>query len=450
MAHWDVLIEKLAGTDSPLRLSWNELESLVGDLPASAAKHRTWWSGDRPHVNAWKTAGFTITDLRLGETITFHQATDDTHLRADGETTDGPAPTSTPGRPPHSTDEADLVLITCVKSKREVPAAAKDLYVSPLFTRQRAYAEHTGLPWFILSAEHGLVAPDDWLAPYERYLPDTPPAYRAAWGRWVAERLELLTGALQDRVIEIHAGSVYIEALSPHLIAKGAVLRTPLEGLSMGRRLSWYAHRGSEIAAAEVICAAPNPTGAHADTAAFVAGLLDRAAAMSPAEFLAADPQHWKRPGLYSWWVDASGADELTVGLGIPLVPGLIYAGLAGATRWPSGKRSTNTLWSRIAGMHLGGKHEFSTFRRTLGSILSHTQGSDVIDEVALTAWMTRHLTVVAIATADPDTLGQLEDEVLTAIDPPLNLQGMATSPVRARLKELRRNHREPVPAQPQ
>ena len=83
---------------------------------------------------------------------------------------------------PGGTGRADLLLVTCVKSKLTVPAAAKDLYVSPLFTRQRAYAENRGLPWFILSAEHGLVAPEEWLAPYERYLPDTPAAYRAAWG----------------------------------------------------------------------------------------------------------------------------------------------------------------------------------------------------------------------------------------------------------------------------
>jgi hypothetical protein len=120
----------------------------------------------------------------------------------------------------------------------------------------------------------------------------------------------------------------------------------------------------------------------------------------------------------------------------------LIYAGLAGATRWPSGKRSTNTLWSRIAGMHLGGNHEFSTFRRTLGSILAHASGDATIDEAALTAWMSRHLRVVAIASTDSDPLGRLEGEVLATIDPPLNLQGMTVTPIRARLKELRRNHR--------
>ncbi|UVT27701.1 hypothetical protein NXT08_24700 (plasmid) [Rhodococcus pyridinivorans] len=440
MAHWDVLIDKLVVADTPVRLTWEELESLVGDLPTSAVRHRTWWWGDRGHVNAWKAAGFVLTDLRLGETVTFDRITTPGHPSG-VVTADGPGPTATAGERSDGHVEADLVLVTCVKSKREAPSAAKDLYVSPLFTKQRAYAEQTGRLWFILSAEHGLVAPDDWLAPYERYLPDTPPAYRAAWGRWVAERLELLAGPLEDRVVEIHAGATYLDALAPHLHAKGASIRTPLAGLSMGRRLSWYTQHGSDTPAAE-----PTPVAdggaTHADTAAFVDGLLDHTHAVRPTQFLAADPAQWKRPGLYSWWVDAVGADDLTIGLDLPIAPGLIYAGLAGATRWPSGKRSSNTLWSRIAGMHLGGKHEFSTFRRTLGSILAHAQGSDVIDETALTAWMTRHLTVVAIASADPDTLGRLEDEVLAAIDPPLNLQGMAPTPVRIRLKELRRRHR--------
>ncbi|MDV6248205.1 DUF6884 domain-containing protein, partial [Rhodococcus opacus] len=201
MANWDVLIDKLAVADSPVRLTWDELESLVGDLPASASKHRTWWSGDRGHVNAWKAAGFALTDLRLGETVTFDRVADPGHPSSGVVTADGSVPTATAGEHSDGHVEADLVLVTCVKSKREAPSAAKDLYVSPLFTKQRAYAEQTGRPWFILSAEHGLVAPDDWLAPYERYLPDTPAAYRAAWGRWVAERLELLTGALQDRVV---------------------------------------------------------------------------------------------------------------------------------------------------------------------------------------------------------------------------------------------------------
>jgi hypothetical protein len=92
--------------------------------------------------------------------------------------------------------------------------------------------------------------------------------------------------------------------------------------------------------------------------------------------------------------------------------------------------------------MHLGGRHEFSTFRRTLGAVLANAAGSDSIDQVALTAWMHRHLKVVAILYDDADTLGRLEEDVLKTLDPPLNLKGMTSTPVRLRLTELRRRHR--------
>ncbi|USI91689.1 DUF6884 domain-containing protein [Rhodococcus pyridinivorans] len=438
MAQWNVLIERLAAAKSSVRLNWDELVSLVGDLPPSATKHRTWWSGDRPHVKAWRAAGFMLDELRLGEAVTFICAVEDENSWLGVEAPDA----LRAAERAENTAVADLVLVTCVKSKLEVPAAAKDLYISPLFTRQRAYAEIAGVPWFILSAEYGLVAPDEWLAPYERYLPDTPAAYRAAWGQWVVERLDLLAGPLHGKVVELHAGSAYVNAVSAHLVAKGALVRTPLDGLSMGQRLAWYHSHASGLVVAADILSEPNPDAVRVDTGAFVAALLDHARAMTPAEFLAAESTEWKSPGLYSWWVDAEGAADLAAGLGETIAPGLIYAGLAGATRWPSGKRSTNTLWSRIAGMHLGGRHEFSTFRRSLGSIIAHASDSATIDENELTVWMSRHLKVVAIASTDPDTLGRLEGEVLATIDPPLNLQGMAITPIRTRLKELRRNYR--------
>ncbi len=88
--------------------------------------------------------------------------------------------------------------------------------------------------------------------------------------------------------------------------------------------------------------------------------------------------------------------------------------------------------------MHLGGNHEFSTFRRTIGSILAVGSSRSDIDENALSAWMESHLRVLAVPYADGDTLGALEAEVLQAIDPPLNLQGMPTTSIRVKLRELR------------
>lgn len=167
--------------------------------------------------------------------------------------------------------------------------------------------------------------------------------------------------------------------------------------------------------------------------------LSDESSAISPRDFLSIGREGRKVPGLYSWWVSKEGAADLTVGLGHRVSAGLIYAGLAGATRWPSGKKSTNTLWARIATMHLGSKHEFSTFRRTVGAILASAKGRDEIDEIALTEWMHLHLRVQVIPYDDADSLGQIEEEVLAALDPPLNLKGMRDSDLRKRLKDLRR-----------
>lgn len=95
--------------------------------------------------------------------------------------------------------------------------------------------------------------------------------------------------------------------------------------------------------------------------------------------------------------------------------------------------------------MHLGGRHEFSTFRLSLGSVIAEARGESGIDELALTAWMHEHLRVVAIPVDDPDTLGQVETRVLEVIDPPLNLDKMARTDLRRRHTELRRQYTSKV-----
>ena len=137
--------------------------------------------------------------------------------------------------------------------------------------------------------------------------------------------------------------------------------------------------------------------------------------------------------------MDGTGAAELSTGLGLNLEPGLIYAGLAGATKWPSGKPSKNTLWGRIAGMHLGRKHKFSTFRHTLGSILANSERRSTIDEDRLTTWMHEHLRVITVTHQDADTLGRLEWDVLASLDTPLNLDKVPASPIRSRITSLRK-----------
>ena len=124
-----------------------------------------------------------------------------------------------------------------------------------------------------------------------------------------------------------------------------------------------------------------------------------------------------------------------------------IYAGQAGATRWPSGAPTSNTLGKRIGQMHLGGKVRMSTFRWTLAAILFErldvqVRASMVIapaSEEALSEWMGRHLSVAVHAHDDRGSLEGLEQQLLELFDPPLNLRHMQPTPLRQRLTELRR-----------
>lgn len=328
--------------------------------------------------------------------------------------------------PPRSSESggvSDVILLSCVKTKREHGAPAKDLYVSDYFMKMRAYAEASGRPWFILSAEHGLLHPDDWVEPYERYLPDTPRGYRKAWGQKAAAQLEMAVGPLGGLAIEVHAGAAYVECLEVPLRTAGAHIIERLRGLSIGHRLSWYLHQA-----------------ASADEQGVIAALRDPDSARTLPDIIASTGSGLRSPGLYSWWVDEAGAADLEAGLGHPIGAGLVYAGLAGATR-SGGSTSSNTLWGRITTMHLGKKHEFSTLRRSLGSVLAHAYGQQTIDEAQLTRWMYAHLRVVTISVTNADALDALETRILGDLDPPLNLAKVGRTALRQRLTTLRRQY---------
>jgi hypothetical protein len=69
--------------------------------------------------------------------------------------------------------EADGVLVGCVKMKRPEITPAKDLYTSALFKKEREYAERSGKRWFILSAQRGLVGPEEMSEPCDLQLSAT-------------------------------------------------------------------------------------------------------------------------------------------------------------------------------------------------------------------------------------------------------------------------------------
>lgn len=130
-----------------------------------------------------------------------------------------------------------VYLVSCVSQKRNHACEARDLYVSDLFRKARRFAEASGCQWFILSAEHGLVTPNQVIAPYERTLNTMGVADRRAWAGWVAAQL---TEAVPDlsRAVFL-AGQRYREFLTRHLEGNGVEVSVPMVGLRIGEQLSW-------------------------------------------------------------------------------------------------------------------------------------------------------------------------------------------------------------------
>jgi hypothetical protein len=150
-----------------------------------------------------------------------------------------------------------------------------------------------------------------------------------------------------------------------------------------------------------------------------------------------------KRSGIYAWWM---------VGTPLSCAPvtkhpkerglGLVYVGIA-----PNGAGSKSTLRSRVVGNHLNGNIAASTLRRTLASLLLADlslvplkKGTKVIlspeHNALLSKWQQTHLRLTWHETAKP---WDIEDKVIAALQPPLNLDDNEAHPFFATLSAARR-----------
>lgn len=130
-----------------------------------------------------------------------------------------------------------VALVSCVKSKQQAAAAAKDMYISTLFSGMRRYAQRHADTWYILSAEHGLLQSDQIISPYERTLNTMPKKERLAWAERVQHQLlEVLPAGAS---VAILAGKRYREHLIPFLENHHFSVNVPMHGLPFGRQLSW-------------------------------------------------------------------------------------------------------------------------------------------------------------------------------------------------------------------
>jgi hypothetical protein len=132
-------------------------------------------------------------------------------------------------------------LVGDVKTQRPDPCAARDLYVSSLFDARRAYVERTCDAWYVLSANHGVLHPDQRVAPYERRLADASSEARGKWTRRVLWQLDQVSYDWRETEVELHAGSDFRGfGLIEGLHDRGARVSVPTEGMNGGAQLAWY------------------------------------------------------------------------------------------------------------------------------------------------------------------------------------------------------------------
>lgn len=144
-----------------------------------------------------------------------------------------------------------IALIGCGKTKAVLPVneqwiAARDLYTSSLFRKRVEHVEARGLPWYILSAKNGIVAPSVSVRTYNQTFEHMMPIEIAEWHLEVAKQLmgELWETfelrEVSDVTVEIHAGARYCEPLGKILAMFGVNVVKPVQGLGIGEQLAYY------------------------------------------------------------------------------------------------------------------------------------------------------------------------------------------------------------------
>jgi hypothetical protein len=130
-----------------------------------------------------------------------------------------------------------IVLVACVKEKRAEACPARDLYISSWFKKAARYAVQNADQWYILSAEYGLLNPNQVIGPYDTKLRSKGIHYRKAWAEWTCAKLKnhLKPG---DKVVFL-AGEAYREFLLGRISDLGYKIEIPMEGLGIGKQMHW-------------------------------------------------------------------------------------------------------------------------------------------------------------------------------------------------------------------
>jgi hypothetical protein len=256
MAKYSALQEYLKNSQNQAEmLSFQQIETILGSpLPDSASRHRPWWAnGGHTQAAAWLDVGWEVKSVSLGVSVTFRKTMHSKALPTSQREQAKPPIVDSNPKPPITVNipktvrtsservssqrvsENAVVLISCVSKKLEHRAKAKDIYISQLFTKSLDFAKKTNpKKIFILSAEHHLLDLNTEIEPYNKTLIDMKDSEIRRWANTVLEQLKKECDILNDKFV-ILAGEKYYR----HLIPSLAHYELPMEGLQIGKRLSW-------------------------------------------------------------------------------------------------------------------------------------------------------------------------------------------------------------------
>jgi hypothetical protein len=204
---------------------WELLDDASTTLPEpfSRAALINWISARRPDVGvssiaahiqfATDNAGGHAGGPFAGRTPLLHRVDRGVYLRH--------RPAATENRALDSLRSGRVVLVGSSGETATTPRPAAELFESPGFVAARERAARSGHRWFVVSARHGLLDPDDVVGPFDDQLGDRSLGYRVAWGEWVAAQLAERMW-LSGVVVEVHGGVDFAQPLRQPLGRRGA------------------------------------------------------------------------------------------------------------------------------------------------------------------------------------------------------------------------------------
>jgi len=133
----------------------------------------------------------------------------------------------------------DFVLISCSKPKLTERAAVRELYTGRLFQKAFAWAERHGYEWFVISALHGLLTPDQTIAPYDYSLKQRPGSReRESWA-YLAISADLTKHVAKGSHAFLIMPELYRRYIQHELDPQSIRHTNPLQHLAIGEQMRW-------------------------------------------------------------------------------------------------------------------------------------------------------------------------------------------------------------------